>query len=212
MAIYISHLDAEDNCRIYCRPIHTGFGQVGVRPIKPTDAHLAQAFVSGLSGTSRYFRFFQSLQCLSPAMLDRFTRMDHVTHTALAGIIDLDGTPCMVAEARYAVDADGSTAEVALAVADQWQRRGIATQLMATLERIAVAAGITRLTGECLAVNEGFAGLARSIGFQVQSDASDRSLLQIEKHIGKRSARLDAISGLLLNRGADLPERIARSW
>ena len=43
----------------------------------------------------------------------------------------------MIAEARYAVNADGASADIALAVADQWQRRGIATELMATLERIA---------------------------------------------------------------------------
>ncbi len=156
-----------------------------MRPISPADAGLAQAFVTGLSGTSRYFRFFQALRCLSPAMLDRFTRVDHVTHVALAGVVNVDGQPTMVAEARYAVSADGTSAEIALAVADLWQRRGLATELMATLERIAVAAGITRLTGECLAVNEGFVGLARSLGFRVYADASDRSLLQIEKNIGE---------------------------
>jgi acetyltransferase len=65
-------------------------------------------------------------------MLDRFNRVDHVTQVALAAMADLDGTPSMVAEARYAVAADGRSAEFALAVADQWQRRGLATQLMAT--------------------------------------------------------------------------------
>ena len=184
---WTSDVDAERHCRIFCRPIRTGFGEVAVRPISPADAGLAQSFVTSLSGTARYFRFFQALRCLSPAMLDRFTRVDHVTHVALAGMVNVDGQPTMVAEARYAVSADGTSAEIALAVADLWQRRGLATELMATLERIAVAAGITRLTGECLAVNEGFAGLARSLGFRVYADASDRSLLQIEKHIGEDS-------------------------
>ena len=47
---------------------------------------------------------------------------------------------------------NGTSAEIALATADLWQRRGIATELMTTLERIAVATGIARLTGECLTV------------------------------------------------------------
>jgi acetyltransferase len=118
-------------------------------------------------------------------MLDLFTRIDHVTHTVLAGVASLHDTQIMVAEARYAVHGDGGSAEIALAVADLWQRRGIATGLMAMLERIAVAAVITRLTGECLGVNEGFVRLARSVGFQLHADTSDRSPLQIEKHIGK---------------------------
>jgi GNAT superfamily N-acetyltransferase len=76
----------------------------------------------------------------------------------------------MVAEARYAVAADGRSAQFALAVADQWQRRGLATQLMATLERVAAAAGVARLTGECLAINEGFVSFARSLGYRVHAD------------------------------------------
>jgi len=179
MFIHTTHLDTERQCLMFCRPIRTGFGELAVRPVGPADARIAQAFVTSLSGTSRYFRFFQALKCLSPAMLDRFTRVDHVTQVALAAVADLDGRPSMVAEARYAVAADGRSAEFALAVADQWQRRGLATQLMA-LERIAAAAGITRLTGECLAINEGFVSLARSLGYRVNADGGDRSLLRIE--------------------------------
>jgi acetyltransferase len=186
MAMHVSSLDLERHCRICCRPIHTGLGQVTVRPISPSDADLAQEFVTGPSGTSRYFRFFQASRCLSLAMLDRFTRIDH-GHIALAGVADLDGTQTMVAEARYAVDGDGTSAEIALVVTDLWQRRGIATKMMTTLERIAGAAGITRLTGECLAVNARFVGLARSIRFQVRADPSDRNLLQIHKRIGEDS-------------------------
>jgi acetyltransferase len=186
MFMYTSHVEAAQQHRMFCRPICTGFGEITVRPLGPADDVLAQAFVTGLSGTSRYLRFFQVLQGLSPAMLERFTRVDHVT-MALAGFANVDGTPSMVAEARYAVGADGTSAEIALVVTDQWQHRGLATELMARLECIAVAAGITRLTGECFAVNVGFASLARSLGFQVRPDPDDRTLLQVEKFIGEQA-------------------------
>jgi GNAT superfamily N-acetyltransferase len=190
MFMHTIHLDAEQQCLMFCLPIRTGFGDLAVRPIAPADAEIAQAFLTSLSGTSRYFRFFQALKCLSPTMLDRFTRVDQVTQVARAAVADLDGRPSMVAEARYAVAADGRSAEFALAVADQWQRRGLATQLMATLERIATAAGITRLTGECLAINEGFVSFARSLGYRVHADGGDRSLVRIEKEIsGGRQRR-----------------------
>jgi GNAT superfamily N-acetyltransferase len=194
MLMRTTHLDAERQCLMFCRPIRTGFGELALRPVGPTDAGMAQAFVTSLSGTSRYFRFFQVLKCLSPAMLDRFTRVDHVTEVALAAVADPDGRPSMVAEARYAVAADGRSAEFALAVADEWQRRGLATQLMATLERIAAAAGIKRLTGECLAINEGFVSFARSLGYCVHADGGDRSLLRIEKDIAADRQRRGAKS------------------
>jgi len=96
-------------------------------------------------------------------MLDRLTRVDQVNHVALAGIARINGRVSMVAEARYTVGSDGTTAEIALAVADVWQRRGIATELLATLARVAAAAGITRFSGGCLAVNDPFVGLVRAL-------------------------------------------------
>ena len=185
MVIQTSCLKARQDCRMFCRPILTGYGEVAVRPISPADAELVQAFVTGLSGTSSYFRFFQPLKSLSPGLLDRLTRVDQVNHVALAGVARLDGRASMVAEARYAVGSDGTTAEIALAVADQWQHRGVATELLATLERIAAAAGITRFTGECLAVNDPFVGLVRTLDYHVYPDASDSRLLQIEKYVGE---------------------------
>jgi len=192
-------LDAGQDCRMFCRPIRTGGGEVAVRPISPADAELVQAFVTGLSGTSRYFRFFQPLKSLSPGMLDRLTRVDQVNHVALAGVAMLGGRPSMVAEVRYAVGPDGTTAEFALAVADQWQRCGIATELLTTLEHIAAAAGITRLTGECLAVNDPFVSLVRTLGYRVYPDVDDRRLLQIERNLGdstrSRGATLESFRG-----------------
>ena len=71
--------------------VHTGIGEVMVRPIGPGDADMAQGFVGSLSATSRYFRFFQALKGLSPGMLERFTRIDHPTHLALVGIARVRG-------------------------------------------------------------------------------------------------------------------------
>jgi acetyltransferase len=188
-------LDAVHDCRKFCRPIRTGDGEVAVRPISPVDVELVQAFVTGLSGSSRYFRFFQALKSLSPGMLDRLTRVDQVNHVALAGVARLGGRPSMIAEARYVVAPDRTTAEIALAVADRWQRRGIATELMTALESIAAAAGIARLTGECLAVNEAFVSLVRSCGYSIRPDAADRRLLQIEKHIGEGTMGRGTVNG-----------------
>lgn len=175
--------DGEQHCRMFCRPILTGIGEVMVRPVAPGDADMAQGFVDSLSATSRYFRFFQSIKVLSPGMLERFTHVDHRTHLALVGVALVRGRQSIVGEARYALNEDGVSADFAVAVADPLQRRGIATGLIEMLERIAAATGVTRLTGECFAVNETFVSFARAVGFQIRSDAADRSFVRIEKRI-----------------------------
>lgn len=175
--------DGEQHCRMFCHPIRTGIGEVTVRPIRPEDTDMAQAFVGSLSAASRYYRFFQALKGLSPAMLERFTGIDHRSHIALVGVALFEGKQSIVGEARYAVNDDGATADIAVVVADQWQRRGIATGLLGMLERIAAATGIARLTGETFAVNDTFLSFARAFGFKVRPDDADSTILRIEKRV-----------------------------
>src|SRR5262245_30423726 len=133
---------------MFCHPVATGFGRVVVRPIAPADADMAQAFVRDLSSASRYFRFFQPLRCLSPNMLTRFTCVDDPAHMALVAVAPIQGKESIIGEARYCGTSNGATAEMAIVVADEWQRRGVGAGLLRILERIAAANGIARLNGE----------------------------------------------------------------
>lgn len=184
--------EAQRHCRIFCRPIRTRFGDVAVRPISPTDDGLVQAFVAGLSGTSRYYRFFQPLKSLPQSMLDRLVRVDFASHVAVVALADVDGAQSIVAEARYVRHADGDTAEIALAVADDWRRRGIAAELLDMLQLIAGAAGVTRLIGECLAINTAFLRFASSAGFRITADGDDCGLRRVEKNLDEDAAFSDS--------------------
>jgi hypothetical protein len=64
--------------------IRAGADQHGTRPRRL--ATMAQAFVEGLSDTSRYYRLFVALGQLSPTMLDRFTLTEFPNQVALIGI------------------------------------------------------------------------------------------------------------------------------
>ena len=71
----------------------------------------------------------------------------------------------IVAVARYARDeTDPTTAEVAILVADEWQHRGVARELMRPLMARARDAGIRRFRAEILPENKtarhSFGGLA----------------------------------------------------
>jgi GNAT superfamily N-acetyltransferase len=170
------------DARMFCYPIHTGIGQVAVRPIMPCDAELLQEFVSNLSGTSRYSRFFQHLKCLSPTMLERFTCIDYSTQMALVATRCIRGKMGVIGETRYCGTGDGVTAEIAVVVADAWRRRGVGAGLLRILERIAAANGIARLTGEAFAGNDEFRSFAQACGFATRS-AADPSYLRFEKGI-----------------------------
>ena len=84
------------------------------------------------------------------------------------------GNPFIIAEARCVLDEAERTAEFAVAVADEYQRRGLGIELLKTLVTYASKKGVRRLFGEILADNQPMVALARRGGFQIQTNDLDR--------------------------------------
>ena len=124
-------------------------GTVHVRPIRPEDAEGFRAFHGALSPQSVYYRFFSPKPRLSDAEVERFTTVDMVDRVALVAVLGDD----IVADARYDRWPGKDEAEVAFAVADEHQGRGLSTLLLEHLAAIARVNGIARFTAEVLADN-----------------------------------------------------------
>jgi acetyltransferase len=132
-----------------------------VRPIRPEDVELELAFFRGLSARSRYQRFMQHLSELPPRLLERFTQLDYERELAL--VVLHEGR--FVAVGRYAPRPEGTTAEFAITVGDDWQRKGIGRALLERLCACARAAGYHALYGTILADNREMLELAHRLGF-----------------------------------------------
>ena len=156
-----------------------------VRPIHPQDETLVQSFVRGLSPRSRYFRFHNAIRELDPRMLHAATHVDYRRHLALIAEWFDGDAEVEIGAARYFVRKDGKTAEFAIAVADAWQRQGLARHLLERLMRIAVKRGIERFEGEVLEENQGMVGLALDLGFDVREHASEPGVLVVERDLAK---------------------------
>jgi len=111
-----------------------------------------------LSTRSRRLRFLSPKKELSSAELGYFTDVDHHDHEALGALDHADGRG--VGIARYIRDAaDPQAAELAVTVIDDWQGRGLGTELMAQLSERARSEGIRRFTALVAADNPAMAGL-----------------------------------------------------
>jgi len=148
-----------------------------VRPIRPEDAEMEQAFVGGLSEQSRYFRFMQHLPSLTPQMLARFTQVDYDRELALVALDDSSGTESIVAVVRYVANWDKESAEYAIALADAWQGRGLGYAMMKMLIECARRRGFKRLVGSVLAINQSMLGVVEALGFVSQHGPDDRELM-----------------------------------
>ena len=125
-----------------------------VRPLRHGDVATVLAVFGRLGERSRRARFNGPKPCLSPAELEQLAAVDS-NHHALVGYVEGDPQPVAVAQlARPGRD----SAELAFAVADDYQQRGIGSALAAELLADARAAGITQITA--LAASDNPAALA----------------------------------------------------
>ena len=163
-----------------------------VRPIVPADREpLADAF-DRLSDGSRRQRFLGPKPRLSTRELDYLTDVDHVTHEALVAIDETTGE--IVGIGRYATgSAGGAVADMALAVVDAWQRRGIGHALAVRLVDRARANGITRLTGTALADNLRVRSLLARLGFRVGAVSGGVVEVELDVTRAERRARATAV-------------------
>ena len=134
-----------------------------VDPLSPEDREELREGIEHLSPASRYRRFFTPVTDVSSQQLAYLTTLDHDQHEALAAVDP--GTGRGVAVARYVLVGDTPpTAEVALAVFDEWQGRGVGRALLHRLAALAHSRGIVRFTGMMLADNTAMIRLMRSLG------------------------------------------------
>lgn len=138
-----------------------------VRPIRPEDADLEQAFVRNLSPQSKYLRFMHSLTELTPEMLVRLTQIDYDREMGFIGLIQSGGREQEIGVARYIANPDGESCEFAIVVADEWQHKGIGSHLMGVLIDTAQRRGFKRMEGEILTENLDMQYLVRELGFEL---------------------------------------------
>ena len=154
---------------------HTLFDgrEVVIRPIRPEDKGIEQDFVRGLSRDSRYYRFMEQLNELSPAKLKYFTEIDYDRHMTLVAVQERAGREPEVGVARYVAAPGSDSCEFAVAVDDAWQGSGLAGALMAVLIEAASGHGFRTMESTVLSDNHRMLKFARQLGFRVSPEPGD---------------------------------------
>jgi GNAT superfamily N-acetyltransferase len=141
-----------------------------IRPLTEEDGAELRRGLEHLSPRSAYRRFLGTPPSLTTKTLQYLTDVDHVHHEALGAADPATGHGIGIARFVRSHD-DPATAEIALAIADDWQRRGLGTLLLDALAERARAVGITTLTGLVLADNTGMLKLFERLGPTRRRDA-----------------------------------------
>jgi acetyl coenzyme A synthetase (ADP forming)-like protein len=129
-------------------------------PVKEDDVALL-AFFQGLSDHSLYLRF-HGHPAVGRNVVDPLLDPDWSERGALVGTLE----GAIVAVANYVRLRDPRTAEVAFAVADEFQGRGIATRLLERLAEIATDAGIEEFVAEVMLDNAAMLRVFADAGYE----------------------------------------------
>lgn len=185
-----------------------------IRQVRSADAPLLAGGFARLSAASRQMRFLGVKKELSAAELRYFTDVDHHDHEALAALDRAGGHG--VGIARYVRDAgDPQAAEIAVTIADDWQGRGLGTELLARLSGRARSEGIRRFTALADAGNVAVAALLRNAGARLVRRG--RGTVEYEITLARKAegsqARVSrsagqSASGAIAAAGSPGPERV----
>ncbi len=137
---------------------------VHVRPVRVEDRPALLKFLKGLSLESRAFRFFSGGVDLEREA-ERFSEVDYGDRYGVVATVGEEGR--IVGHALYdRVDRD--RAEVAFAIADDHQGRGLGTLLLLQLAEAAQDAGIRTFQAEVLPSNHPMVEMFRESGFPLE--------------------------------------------
>lgn len=151
---------------------------IELRPIVPADEPALSLMHRELSEGSVHHRYFADLPLKQRIAHPRLARICHADYARQIALIVEQSIPGvgkeMIAVGRLNRVRDAHDAELALLVADRWQRRGIGERLLLALIAVARSEGISRIVAEFLADNHGMRHLCMRKGFDIHHGSDDQ--------------------------------------
>lgn len=157
---------------------------VRIRPIHVRDVDMERRFIEALSPESRRFRFLESMQSPSDALLKQLTAINHATDAAYVAVIGAGAEEREIGVARFSATADAKDCEFAVTVSDEWQRQGLGTLLMQHLLEVAQARGIRSLHSSDAADNDAMRKFAEHLHIRHERDPDDAAQVLYSVDLG----------------------------
>jgi len=143
--------------------------EILLRPVRISDEHLLKDFFYSLSDTSLYRRFISMRKEMPHERLQEFVVIDYTREMViLATLQKAEGVEEVVGIGQYSIDERTNTAEVAFVVRDDYQGKGIGTELLAYLTYLAKRQGLHGFTAEVLEENRPMLHLFEKMGFDIE--------------------------------------------
>jgi acyl-CoA hydrolase/GNAT superfamily N-acetyltransferase len=149
--------------------------RVLLRPVKISDEPLLKDFFYSLSDDSMYSRFISARRDVPHKQRQEFAVIDYTKDMVILAILQ-DGkkeAEYIVGVGQYGSNRDMYTAEVALVVRDEYQRKGVGAELLNYLTYLAKRQGLLGFTAEVLFSNRSMMNLFERMGFDIEKSREE---------------------------------------
>jgi acetyltransferase len=143
------------------------------RPIQPDDDDKVLAFYYSLSRETIYFRFFSGRKNVPKSRIRDYTHIDYEKNFAM--VVEHEGK--IIGIGHYIITESPETAEMAVVMHDNWQRKGIGTHFLKYLISIAKERGIKHITATILLENYKILKTIEKLGFKFTKKLEEGDLL-----------------------------------
>ena len=145
--------------------------QILLRPIRPEDEPDHYEFLDHVSAEDKRYRFFGNIGELPRSEMQKLTQIDYDREMAfVARGEDTNGEDKTLGVVRAMTDPENFAAEFAILIRSDLKRQGLGRILMEKVIRYCKSRGTNRIIGQALLSNQGMAGLAKAVGFDVKKN------------------------------------------
>ena len=162
---------------------------VRIRPMHASDIELERRFIEALSPESRRFRFLETMNSPSDALLKQLTVINPSTDVAYVALVGTGADEREVGVARFSARVDGHDCEFAIAVNDAWQHKGLGSLLMQRLIDAARSRHINKMHSSDAADNESMRRFADRLLFRHRRDRDDATLVRYSVDVSTDALR-----------------------
>lgn len=144
-----------------------------MRPVKISDEPMLKEFFYSLSDESLYQRFISARKDIPHKTLQKYVAVDYFSKMVLVALVEDGGRESICGLGQYGMNSDLYTADVALVVRDDCQKKGVAGEMLSYLTLLAKRQGLLGFTAEVLAGNNPVFRLFKKMGFVVRKRNED---------------------------------------
>jgi acyl-CoA hydrolase/GNAT superfamily N-acetyltransferase len=142
--------------------------EILLRPVKISDEPLLKDFFYSLSDESLQRRFMSMKKSIPHERLQEMVVIDYTQDMVILAVNIEEEIEEVVGIGQFSIDEVSHTADVAFAVRDDWQGKGIGTELMKYLTILAKKRGLLGFTADVLADNWGMLRVFNKMGFDME--------------------------------------------